>query len=439
MRRQPAISLAALMVGLAAGHAWAQQWEPSFPPNPSSTGHNFLMGVSALGADDAWAVGYYDISQGGNSDTYTLAVRWDGQGWAQTPTPSPDTNGAGTTCALNAVEAIGPDDAWAAGYKTIQHPFDGVVGTQLLVLHWDGQEWTEVDAPITPAGRTGAYVRDIKAFGPDDIWFTGLFNFFDAEGASGLAMHWDGSGFTLHLTPNFTQNAEKNQVLDRDAQGNLWIVGMHGRGGFGSHPYVLRGDGDSWDIVGSWSELDYSDLQTIVAFAEDDAWIGMSKRQNGSFVGYVWMHWDGSSWTEHTVPAQYHEPHLVAGGADDIYSGGEASLFHHDGGAWTLVDEFTGVDSPNMNRIDIAPDGSVFGAGRYFPSGAGHGETLAARLLGAVPCDADFNGDGAVNTLDVLAFLNAWSSGDPRGDFNGDGSVNTLDVLAFLNAWSAGC
>lgn len=54
-------------------------------------------------------------------------------------------------------------------------------------------------------------------------------------------------------------------------------------------------------------------------------------------------------------------------------------------------------------------------------------------------CAADFNGDGSVNTVDVLAFLNAWSAGDPRGDFNGDGAVNTIDVLAFLNAWSAGC
>ncbi|MBK7403552.1 MAG: VCBS repeat-containing protein [Phycisphaerales bacterium] len=54
-------------------------------------------------------------------------------------------------------------------------------------------------------------------------------------------------------------------------------------------------------------------------------------------------------------------------------------------------------------------------------------------------CDADFNDDGAVNTLDVLAFLNAWNASDPRADFNGDGAVNTLDVLAFLNAWAAGC
>jgi hypothetical protein len=54
-------------------------------------------------------------------------------------------------------------------------------------------------------------------------------------------------------------------------------------------------------------------------------------------------------------------------------------------------------------------------------------------------CAADFNGDGSVNTMDVLAFLNAWSAGDASADFNADGTVNTLDVLAFLNAWSAGC
>jgi hypothetical protein len=55
------------------------------------------------------------------------------------------------------------------------------------------------------------------------------------------------------------------------------------------------------------------------------------------------------------------------------------------------------------------------------------------------PCSGDFNRDGSVNTLDVLAFLNAWTAGEASADFNGDGSVNTLDVIAFLNAWAAGC
>jgi len=54
-------------------------------------------------------------------------------------------------------------------------------------------------------------------------------------------------------------------------------------------------------------------------------------------------------------------------------------------------------------------------------------------------CLADFNGDTTVNTLDFLAFLNAYTSGDPKADFNGDTVINTLDVLAFLNAFTTPC
>ena len=55
------------------------------------------------------------------------------------------------------------------------------------------------------------------------------------------------------------------------------------------------------------------------------------------------------------------------------------------------------------------------------------------------PCIGDFNRDGAVNTLDVLAFLNAWSAQDPAADCDGNGEIDTRDVLCFLNAWSEGC
>ncbi len=54
-------------------------------------------------------------------------------------------------------------------------------------------------------------------------------------------------------------------------------------------------------------------------------------------------------------------------------------------------------------------------------------------------CLADFNGDGVVDTRDVLAFLNAWVARDPRADIDGNGVIDTRDVLAFLNVWTAGC
>ena len=68
----------------------------------------------------------------------------------------------------------------------------------------------------------------------------------------------------------------------------------------------------------------------------------------------------------------------------------------------------------------------------------GYGIMHAANAL-ADDCAADVNGDGTVNTQDVLAFLNVWTAGEPQGDFNADGTINTQDVLAFLNAWVAGC
>jgi len=64
--------------------------------------------------------------------------------------------------------------------------------------------------------------------------------------------------------------------------------------------------------------------------------------------------------------------------------------------------------------------------------------TLAASGEQAA-CPADFNGDTVVNTLDFVAFLNAFVAQDGSADFNGDTVVNTLDFVAFLNAFVAGC
>lgn len=54
-------------------------------------------------------------------------------------------------------------------------------------------------------------------------------------------------------------------------------------------------------------------------------------------------------------------------------------------------------------------------------------------------CLPDWNGDGTVDTQDLLAFLNDWSAGSSDADINDDGTVDTRDVIAFLGAWSDGC
>ncbi|GMV72578.1 MAG: hypothetical protein AMXMBFR77_24160 [Phycisphaerales bacterium] len=54
-------------------------------------------------------------------------------------------------------------------------------------------------------------------------------------------------------------------------------------------------------------------------------------------------------------------------------------------------------------------------------------------------CLADFNLDGVVNSMDMLAFLYAYAQGELSADLDGDGRLTTLDVLVFMNAWAAGC
>ena len=56
-----------------------------------------------------------------------------------------------------------------------------------------------------------------------------------------------------------------------------------------------------------------------------------------------------------------------------------------------------------------------------------------------VDCRADCDGDGQLDFLDFLCFLNQFDAGDPGADCDGDGVLDFLDFLCFLNAFDAGC
>jgi hypothetical protein len=49
------------------------------------------------------------------------------------------------------------------------------------------------------------------------------------------------------------------------------------------------------------------------------------------------------------------------------------------------------------------------------------------------PCPWDLDGNGVVNTADLLILLGAW--GTPGGDVNNDGTTNTADLLELLGHW----
>jgi hypothetical protein len=66
-------------------------------------------------------------------------------------------------------------------------------------------------------------------------------------------------------------------------------------------------------------------------------------------------------------------------------------------------------------------------------------EGYVARISIAGGCYADFNGDGALNILDFVAFQNAFTAANDSADCNDDGALNILDFVCYQNAFTAGC
>ncbi|MCW5776798.1 MAG: hypothetical protein KIS87_10195, partial [Phycisphaeraceae bacterium] len=108
-----------------------------------------------------------------------------------------------------------------------------------------------------------------------------------------------------------------------------------------------------------------------------------------------------------------------------------------DANGWSTI-TYGGTTYNLSSAADGGLDGVLTADGVHLaaPPAAAFYAKLIGDALTLAQCRGDFNADGVVNTLDVLAFLNAWTANDPRADFNADGAVNTLDVLAFLNAWN---
>src|SRR5262249_55133885 len=137
---------------LADNDAWAVGYYQNGIPNPAQTliehwdgltwsiqpslnpgTDNHLTGISALAANDIWAVG--DTY---NGTTQTLIVHWNGSQWSRVPSP---THGPGYSDLLTGVAALSVGNIWAVGY-TIHSG-----ATQTLIEHWDGTQWQIVPSP----------------------------------------------------------------------------------------------------------------------------------------------------------------------------------------------------------------------------------------------------------------------------------------------------
>jgi hypothetical protein len=157
-----------------AGHTLIEHfdgtsWSLSASPNAYATGSR-LYGVATLGPNAAWAVGYgWD-----GTKARTLIEQWDGASW--TIIQSRNVGGAANqNNYLFSVTAISANNVWAVGDAEApttaagQIPATGVT----VAEHWNGSTWTAITSANSSAGFNE--LNAITAVSPTSVWAVGDF------------------------------------------------------------------------------------------------------------------------------------------------------------------------------------------------------------------------------------------------------------------------
>ena len=190
------------------GSGWSVVANPNYPGE-----NNYLYSVSAVAADDIWAVGFFNAC--GGCVANTLVEHWDGTGWSLIASPNAGTS----TNYLYRLSASSSSDVWAVGYYYVP----GQQVWNVLVLHWNGTGWSIVSVPHVGAGDN--YGRGVKAFGPDDVWVVGTW-----FGPSGLTLHWDGTIWNVVPGPNAATGSNLLVTADGLSGSSVWAGGRNDRG-----------------------------------------------------------------------------------------------------------------------------------------------------------------------------------------------------------------
>ena len=335
----------------ASPAACPTNWQLMFPPQPRT--HHYLHDVDALAPDDVWAVGEYYDEFNYTPDT-ALVTHWDGTQWTIVPTP-PSPFQARLT--LYGISAISPTDIWAVGEQVpSSEGGEAPLAYQPLSMHWDGIQWTIVPVPQEPGGLL---LNDVVALASNDVWAVGANDGFHAT----RAFHWDGSAWSLVPTPNGGQFSDDNVLTSVAAvsPNNIWAVGyIYPKGGT-PRTLAIHWNGSQWSLVTTPNPGNYvRRLEGVTAVAANDVWaVGQYSYNAGKTYVPLFLHWNGTQW-QHVPSPEFgdynvlEDVHAIA--ANDIWAVGTTAgcnfcnfdtlTMHWDGAAWTQQ------YSPNGYRED---------------------------------------------------------------------------------------
>jgi hypothetical protein len=230
-----------------SGNAVALHWDgTAWAMVPTPQRGEFLSDVAAVASDDVWAVGGWSGGRRkGSSRPFTM--HWDGQRWRVV-----EVGGeiGSTPADLAAVDGRAADDVWAVGENT-DDPYTSF-GFLDVVLHWDGQTWSQVASPLADEMGSGPVAEAVSVAPDSEVWTLN----YDYSGNGPDFVHWSGRNRRVAKVnaPGFLDdpNGDIEAWLDNVAavsRKSVWAVGdweTSGSRRYVDHPLVAWWNGRSW-------------------------------------------------------------------------------------------------------------------------------------------------------------------------------------------------
>ena len=291
--------------------------------------------------DELWALGPNDVLRSGSNGL----MRWDGTGWTLV-SPQPPFQGT--------IRGSADDDIW-------------ILKNYSSIVHWDGATWTDLSIDLS----TGSHAWSSWVSARDEAWMAVATP--SASGNSQPAIyHLKGGTWSQVPSP-------------LDALTNVYLGAM-----WGSGPNDVWAGGDQAELLGNtavllhwnggvWESTSAAALQESGQIIEDlwgtsstDVWAAGGGV--GSGFAELW-HFDGSGWTEATVPGVgegYFGP-LWGSCPSDYWALGPGpgsagpgspsnTLWHYDGSAWSIVTQTISIYASGR-MTTVQPAGRPTGTG----------------------------------------------------------------------------
>jgi hypothetical protein len=339
--------------------------------DPSAT-KNVLNAVTVRTPADAWAVGHFTAPDQDDDGLNMLTERWNGSTWTQVGAPAVLHQDE----SLLAVGASSASDAWAVGFtKTV-----AAAGRNPLAVHWNGSRWTIVPTP-TLSGSAKSTLNGVVALSPTNAWTVGK-----GRNGAALAEHWNGSTWSVVPVPT-PAGATSSQLSGISAlsPSDLWAVGSVAAvvgTTVQTRTLVEHWNGTAWSIVTSRNATSSNLLTGVAAVAANNVWaVGYTVTTDGSNQPDKTLveHWNGSAWSVVASPSPASNDTLTgvaARSATDVWAVGNRQ---DRSGAIpidrTLTEHWNGstwsvVPSPNVGGNDNLLNGVGAASGDVWTVGS---------------------------------------------------------------------